>query len=115
MHASVYQSIYAFINLSICLSISATKSGKVLSLGVEKTHESSASLWRAAQELVDEDNNDEEEEQVYIKKVTWIAPQPPSTEGCLFVLLGNLTHHIADRYKQADRQAGLIIYHPTTY
>jgi len=50
-------------------------------------------MWRAAQELVDGDNNDEDEEQVCIKKVTWVAPQPPSTEGCLFVLLGNLEHH----------------------
>lgn len=83
------------IRLSIYLlhypSISATKSGKVLSLGVEKAQESSASLWRAAQELVDGDNDEDEEEQVCIKKVTWLAPQPPSTEGCLFVLLGKIT------------------------
>jgi len=97
---SINLSMHPSMNLSICQPISATKSGKVLSLGVEKTHKSSASLWRAAQELVDGDNNDEDEEQVCIKKVTWVAPQPPSTEGCLFVLLGNLAHHIYKIDKQ---------------
>lgn len=86
----------------------------MLSLGVEKTQESSASLWRAAQELVDGDNvyGEESEEQVCIKKIAWLAPQPPSTEGCLFILLGNYTstltsHSITSSHsRQTDRQIG---------
>ncbi|KAJ1428060.1 hypothetical protein B484DRAFT_447799 [Ochromonadaceae sp. CCMP2298] len=60
-----------------------TKTGALLSVGVDKTHPSSP--WNVALENDDEDGN--EEVKIGIKKLVWFAPQPPSQQGCLFALL----------------------------
>ena len=75
---NIYNIIYIYIG---------TKDGYLLTMGIDKTHFSSP--WNAKSELVDEDEvNDLNDEPVFIQKLLWMAPQPPSVEGCLFVLLG---------------------------
>lgn len=50
-----------------------------------------ASPWNASSERANEDDDDDldvEEEAVSIRRLHWMAPQPPSLEGCLFAMLG---------------------------
>lgn len=59
----------------------------LLSFSLDKPH--FASPWNASTERVDPDDEDDiTEEAVTIKKLVWMAPQPPSVDGCLFALLG---------------------------
>lgn len=64
-----------------------TKDGQLLSFSLDKPHFSSP--WNATGERVDEDEEvDGADEPVNIQKLIWMAPQPPSVDGCLFALLG---------------------------
>lgn len=84
-----------FLDINICVDILCwlllcvgTKDGAVLCFSPDKPHFSSP--WNASSER-DEDDGDDgdlEEEAVSILRLHWMAPQPPSLEGCLFALLG---------------------------
>ncbi len=61
----------------------------MLHFSVDKPH--FASPWNASSERANEEEDDDldlEEEAVSIRRLHWMAPQPPSLEGCLFALLG---------------------------
>lgn len=61
-----------------------TRHGEVLSLGIDKQF--CTAVWNATSELLDSTVVDDLV--TMVRKVTWMSPQPPSSHGCLFVLLG---------------------------
>ena len=65
-----------------------TRSGDVLSLGMDKTH--CTSVWSSKSELISEEDGEDGEVPI-IRRMQWMFPQPPASEGCLFVLLGMVT------------------------
>lgn len=60
-----------------------TVKGEVYGVQVEKG--TCNCVWNASGEVINED--EEENNTVAIRRVNWMGPQFPSTEGCLFVLL----------------------------
>jgi hypothetical protein len=65
------------------LSTSGTRQGEVLQLGIDKP--GMTTLWNSKSELIE---GSDDEEFVNIRKMIWMYPQTPASEGCLFVLLG---------------------------
>ena len=64
-----------------------TKTGSILFGSIEK--ENVSEVWNGLIEksdFIDEDDGDRIS--ISIRKLQWLAPQAPSTDGCLFVLLG---------------------------
>ena len=78
----------SFIILFFFQYVAGAKDGTLLTMGIDKVHPSSP--WTATVELASEDDEVDgvDDEPVSIIKLIWMAPQPPSVEGCLFALLG---------------------------
>lgn len=67
-----------------------TRQGDVLSLGLDKAF--SVVVWNASSELLDPSSEADNSQATIIRKISFMAPQFPSTQGCLFALLGiNIT------------------------
>ena len=73
MNASLYSLIYL-----------GTRQGEVLQLGIDKA--AMTIVWNSKLELLDENGD----ENISIRKMGWMFPQSPTSDGCLFVLLGNI-------------------------
>jgi hypothetical protein len=66
-----------------------TKDGMLLCMSLDKP--TFTSPWSAASERANEDDDvcdGSGDEPVSLRKLHWMAPQPPSLEGCLFMLIG---------------------------
>lgn len=57
--------------------------GEVVQLGIDKP--GTTTVWNSKSELIEGTDDDEF---VTIRKMTWMFPQTPGSDGCIFVLLG---------------------------
>lgn len=66
-----------------------TRTGELLVINVEKG--SCHSVWNGSDERLDDcDDGDSQDGEhcISIRRISWLAPQTSTTDGCLFVLLG---------------------------
>lgn len=54
-------------------------------------------VWNAKDEKIDDDDDDDNSSALYIRRISWLAPQQEGAEGCLFVLIGKEVHCIPIR------------------
>ena len=85
-HVSHFPYIYFLFPLADHLYAGCT-TGSVLCGSIDK--ENVSEVWNAVVEKSDFVDEDEDHQiTISIRKLQWLAPQAPSTDGCLFALLG---------------------------
>jgi hypothetical protein len=63
--------------------------GEVYMLNLDRG--TSISCWNSSEEIINED--EEVNSIVAVRHISWMGPQPPSSEGCLFIHLCKLVYY----------------------